>query len=250
MGYWPVVEDMMDSADILIVLMDARMPEMSRNSEIERKILKKGKESVDVFTKMDLITPANLKLLREKYPKSFFVSGTKNIGVSDLRRHLQIMAKRMGIEEPKIGVVGYPNLGKSALINALARRARAAVADMPNTTRGVQWVRAGGLRILDSPGVIPYEDKSTKLTILGSKHPEKISDPMHVALQIIRMFTASNKAGLEKAYNVEIKELTEPYDIMLEIGKKRGFLKKGGEVEETKTAITIVKDWQKGKLVL
>lgn len=250
MGYWPVVEDMMDSADILIVLMDARMPDMTRNSEIIRKILKKGKESVDVYTKMDLVSLENLKKLKEKFPHAFFVSGTKNLGVSDLRRHLQIMAKRMKIESPKVGVVGYPNLGKSALINALARRARAAVADMPNTTRGVQWVNAGGLRILDSPGVIPYEDKSTKLTLIGSKHPEKIGDPMHVALEIIRKFTSTDKTGLEKAYNVEIKQLTEPYDILLAIGRKRGFLKKGGEVEETKTAITIVKDWQKGKLIL
>ncbi len=250
MGYWPVVEDMMDSADILVVLMDARMPDMTRNSEIVRKILKKNKESVDVYTKVDLVSKENLKKLRETYPHAYFVSGTKNLGVSNLRRHLQIMAKKMKVENTKVGVVGYPNLGKSALINALARRARAAVADMPNTTRGVQWINAGGLRILDAPGVIPYEDKSTKLTLIGSKHPEKIADPMHVALDIIRRFTSTNKAGLEKAYDIEIKELTEPYDIMLAIGRKRGFLKKGGEVEETKTAITIVKDWQKGKMVI
>jgi len=250
MGYWPVVEDMMDSADIILVVHDARMPEMSRNKELERKIAKKAKIFIDVFTKMDIVSPHNLKGLREKYKDSFFVSGTKNLGVSNLRRHIQILAKRMKIEEPKIGVVGYPNLGKSALINALARRAHAAVADMPNTTRGVQWIKAQGLRIMDSPGVIPYEDKSSKLTILGSKHPEKISDPLQVALDVVQMFVSSNKAELERAYKIDIKELTEPYDILVEIGKKRGYLKKGGEIEEVKTAITIVKDWQKGKLVL
>jgi ribosome biogenesis GTPase A len=250
MGYWPIVEDLIDNSDILIFVLDARMPELSRNKELERKAIIKKKEVVCAYNKIDLVKEENIKLLKEKYPDSFFVSGTKNIGIRELRRHLQILGKKMKLESPRIGVVGYPNLGKSAIINALARGSRALVADMPGTTRGVQWVRVGSLRILDSPGVIPYEDKSSKLTLLGSKHPEKILDPTKVALEIIGMFVGKDKSVLEKAYKIEIKPLTEYYDILLEIGRKRGYLKKGGEVEETKTAITIVKDWQKGKLIL
>lgn len=250
MGYWPVVEDMIENADIIILVGDARMPDISLNKELIRKVHKHGKEIVIVFNKIDLLRKESLDELKSKEQDVFFVSGTQNIGISDLRKHLQILTKKMGIESPKIGVVGYPNLGKSAIINALARRARAAIADMPGTTRGVQWVKAGNLRILDSPGVIPYEDKSGKLVMLGSKHPEKIGDPVKSALDVIRMFISKNKSGLEERYNIKIEPLTESYNILLEIGKKRGYLKKGGEVDEMKTAITIVKDWQKGKITL
>lgn len=250
MGYWPIVEDLIDNADIFLLVLDARMPELSRNKELERKMLLKRKENIQVFNKIDLVNEKTMKELREKYPDSFFVSGTKNLGIGKLRRHLHILAKRLKIESPRIAVIGYPNLGKSAIINALARRARALVADMPNTTKGVQWINAGGLRILDSPGVIPYEDKSSKLVLLGSKHPEKIINPIKVALEVIEMFTSSNKKALEESYRIKIAPLTDPYEIFTEIGKKRGFLKKGGEVEENKTAITIIKDWQKGKLNL
>lgn len=250
MGYWPIVEDLIDNADILVLVLDARMPALSHNKELERKIRLKRKEAVYVYNKIDLIREDALKKLKQDYPDCFYVSGTKNLGIKDLRRNLQMLGKKMKLESPRVGVIGYPNIGKSAIINALARRARALVADMPGTTRGVQWVRSGNLRILDSPGVIPYEDKSMKLTLLGSKHPEKILDPVKVALEIIGMFVSKDKKVLEDAYSIEIEPLTEYYDILLEIGKKRGYLKKGGEVEETKTAITIVKDWQKGKLIL
>jgi len=248
MGFWPVVEDMIENSDIIVLVGDARMPELSLNKELIRKVHKHGKELVTAFTKIDIVNNKKLAELKIKYNDCFFVSGTKNIGISDLRRHLQILAKRNKIDEPKIGIVGYPNIGKSAIINAIARRARALVADMPGTTRGVQWVKSGNLRILDSPGVIPYEDKSNKLVMLGSKHPEKINDPVKSALEIIELFTSGDKRSLEARYNIKIEPLTDSYFILTEIGKKRGFLKKGAEVDETKTAIMIVKDWQKGKL--
>lgn len=250
MGYWPVVEDMIQNSDILVLVGDARMPEISVNKEVIRKVNKHKKELVVVFNKIDIVNPDKLKEIREKYKEYLFVSGIKNLGIRELRLHLQMLAKKLKINEPKIGVVGYPNIGKSAIINALARRARTLIADMPGTTRGVQWVKSGNLRILDSPGVIPYEDKSNKLVLLGSKHPEKIKDRVKVALDVIEMFTSSNKSALEEKYGVKIEPLTGSYDILIEIGRKRGYLKKGGEVDETKTAITVVKDWQKGKLIL
>lgn len=250
MGFWPVVENVIRNSDILLLILDARMPELSLNKELERKIRDTNKEIVYVYTKMDLLNKDSLAESRKKYSDGFFVSGTKNLGIGALRRHLQIMARRMKFENPRIGVVGYPNLGKSAVINALARRARAAIADLPGTTRGTQWIKAGGLLILDSPGVVPYQDKSSKLLLLGSKHAQATHQPAKTAIEIIDMFLKGNKTGLEQRYNIEIKDGTEAYDVLLEIGKKRGFLKKGGEVEETKTSIFIIQEWQKGKLVL
>lgn len=250
MGFWPVVENVIKNSDILILVLDARMPELSKNTELERKIRMYEKEMVFAYTKIDLLNRASVAALKKEHPNAFLVSGTKNLGIGKLRKHLQILSKRLKFENPRIGVVGYPNLGKSAIINALARRARALIADMPGTTRGTQWIKAGGLLILDSPGVIPYEDKSSKLILLGSKHPQQTNQPEKVAFDIIKMFIKKNKKALEDKYKLEIKDGMEEYDIMLEIGKKRGFLKRGGEVNETQTAISIITDWQKGKLIL
>lgn len=250
MGYWPVVENVLKNSDIVLLVLDARMPELSRNKELERKIINYGKELIYVYTKIDLLSPGLLSNLKKTYPDGYFVSGTKNIGIRELRRELQMTAKRMKLEMPRVGVVGYPNLGKSAIINALARRARALVADMPGTTRGTQWIRVGGLLVLDSPGVIPYEDKSTKLLILGSKHAHKTYMPEKVACDIIKMFLDGNRRSLFEKYKLTDTGQTDTYEIMVEIGKKRGYLKKGGEVDETKTAIAIITDWQKGKVML
>ncbi|MBM3232797.1 GTPase RsgA [Candidatus Pacearchaeota archaeon] len=247
MGFWGVVDDVVANADILVIVGDARMPEISINSELERKAKKHGKEVVIVFTKKDLATSERLEKAKKNFPEAFFVSGTQNEGVSELRMHLQITAKKMKIDEPRIGVVGYPNIGKSALLNALARRARALVADKPGTTRGVQWIKAGNLRILDTPGVIPYDDRSTKLVLLGSKHPDGISEPEKIAYEIVTMAKQSPGA-LKECYGIESTLLKDEQTLVEEIGKKRGFLKKGGIVDEKKTCIQIIRDWQKGKL--
>ena len=250
MGFWPVVENVLKNSDILLLILDARMPELSKNRQLEKKIIEQGKQLIVVYNKIDLINDADLKKLKIDYPNAFFVSGTKNIGIRELRKHLQILAKKLRFENPRIGVVGYPNLGKSAIINALARRARAAVADMPGTTRGTQWIKLSNFLILDSPGVIPYDDKSSKLLLLGSKHAYKTNQPEKIALQIIDMFLEKNKKSLQERYSITLNDKMTNYDIFLEIGKKRGFLKKGAEVDETKTAIFIIQDWQKGRVKL
>jgi len=251
MGFWPVVENVLKNSDIVLLVLDARMPELSRNKELERKIINFGKELVYVYTKIDILSPKVLADLRKKYPEGYFVSGTQNLGMGKLRKHVQILAKKLNVEMPRVGVVGYPNIGKSAIINAFARRARTLVADMPGTTRGTQWVRVGGLLVLDSPGVIPYEDKNSKLLILGSKHPHKTHQPEKIACDILQMFLdKGNRKGLFERYKVEDTGSDDLYEILIEIGRKRGYLKKGGEVDETKTAISIISEWQKGKIVL
>lgn len=249
MGFWPVVFDLIRNVDIVIVVGDARLPDVSVNMEVSKHSRKYGKEVVVVYTKRDLIGEERLATLKKLYPDALFVAGVKNEGVGALRRHLQILGKRLHLETPKIGVVGYPNIGKSALINALARGRRASVANQPGTTRGVQWVKAGGLCILDSPGVIPEEDKNRKLALLGSKTPDMLPAPEKHAFDILTMFLVKCPERLQTYYKLDHLE-TEPADLLLQIGKARQFLKKGGTVDEDRTARTILREWQTGKLQL
>lgn len=248
MGYWPVVKKVVKDSDVVLFVLDARMPEMSFNKELEKMVVKYGKEFVLVFNKIDLIPRRRLERLKRKFPDSFFVSGSKNIGMSRLKIGLLIRAKRNGILEPKIGVVGYPNTGKSSIINALAKSAKAKVSSSAGTTRNIQWIKAGSLKILDSPGVVPLEDREVSLGILGSKNPEKLKKPEKVVFNIIEMFVKSNINKLEEFYGIKVEKGEDVYEIMLKIGRRKQFLQKGGKVDENRTMFQIISDWQKGKL--
>lgn len=245
MGYWPVVKRVIKDSDIVLEIVDARMTHLSRNEEVERLIRRHNKKLIVVVNKIDLVSRDFLNKLRRENKDAFFVSGNKNIGLSNLKRGIMITAKRMKIEEPKVSVVGYPNVGKSAVINALSKRGKARVSERAGTTKGIQWIKAGSIRILDSPGVVPIEDNEIKLGVLGAKNPEKLRDPERVAFAIIRKILDFDRKILEEKYGISAEG--DEYDILVEIGVKKGFLIKGGRVDENRASYKIIKDWQKGE---
>ena len=247
MGFWGIVRRVVMESDIVLLILDVRMPELSRNKELEDIIMRYNKELILVFTKVDMVSPSYLNFVRRKYPNASFVSGARNIGINELKTDLLILAKRMKIKDPRIGVVGYPNVGKSAIINAIAKRARAKVSAKAGTTRGIQWIRVGDMKILDSPGVIPIVDDEVKLGILGSKNPEKLKNPERVASAIIKLFLDYDRSVFENCYDIKISDLDLVFE---EIAKKKRFLLKGGIIDERRAALAIIKDWQDGKLRL
>jgi ribosome biogenesis GTPase A len=248
MSFWVAAKHVINDADIILFVLDARMPEISLNEELKRFLYLKRKEIIFVYNKIDLIGENKLKELRKKYPDGAFVSGIKNIDVALLKKRLQILRKELNLEKARVGVVGYPNTGKSALINALAHRARATVAHYAGTTKGPQWVRVGpSLFIVDTPGVVQFDDRETKLGLLAAKNPEKLKNPGRTALEVINMCLESNKKALEEFYKIKIDN--ESVEEILEmIGKKRGFLLKGGIVDENRTIKQVIQDWQRGRL--
>lgn len=249
MTYWEVVKNIVRKADIIISVLDARMPELSRNQDLEILAAKNNKKLFLALNKVDLVSNAHLSFLKRRYQQAFFVSGSKNIGISRLRTAILIAAKRDKIENPKVGVVGYPNVGKSAIINALAHRAKAIVSATAGTTRGVQIISARNLQILDSPGVFPYGDDEIKLGILAAKNPEQLKNPELVACRIIERVLESNRNAIEDFYHIKIdEEMPDSYEILLQIGQQRKFLLKGGVADEHRAAMQVVRDWQTGKL--
>lgn len=248
MGFWPVVLNVLRNSDVILLLVDARMPEISRNSEIINKVeMMRGKRLIVIFNKSDLINRKEIDELKKEYPRAIFVSASKKIGIGNLKSVLKNMADNWDRDSLRVGVVGYPNIGKSTLINLLAPKARAKVSSVSGTTKETQWVRVGNIRYLDSPGVIPFGDKKTKLGLTASKNPHKIRNPERVAIDTIE-FLMSKKPGTIEAYYGAKGETS--YDIFESIGKAKGFLVKGGEVDENRTAIRIIDDWQKGKISL
>ncbi len=262
MGFWPVVLNVLRNSDVVLLLVDARMPEVGRNSEIVNKI-KEGKKLIYVFNKIDLVSKKDIEELRWEYPDGFFVSSTKRTGVQKLKRFLEELASRKGSLHReacfaetggksysrggslRVGIVGYPNIGKSTLMNLLAPGARAKVSRVSGTTRKTQWVRVGRLRIMDSPGVIPFGDSGTRAGVMSGKDAHKIKNPEKVAIRIIEFLIKKDVGILRRCYGVDGDDA---YDVFGAIGRKKGYLVKGGVVDENRTAIKVIDDWQKGRI--
>lgn len=249
MGFWTAVYPIIRESQILVLVVDARMPELSDNRELDTIVKRFRKPMLMVFNKIDLISQKDLHILREKNPDAFFVSGNKNIGLKNLKIALLRHGKEVGRIPLKVGIIGYPNVGKSSIINALAHRRHAIVTSVAGTTKGPQFIRVGDLKIIDSPGVIPYRDGETKLGIISAKNPEKMRNPERVVYGLLNLILSKNKSSLEEFYGVSLSS-DDAYEALLAIGRKRGFLKKGAIVDEVKTAIYIMHDWQKGKIRL
>ena len=256
MGFWPVVLNVLRNSDVVLLLVDARMPELTRNSEIIRKVESmKNKRLIVVFNKSDLVGRKEVEKLEREYPLAFFVSATKRTGVRDLMGTLENMAENWNRPSLRVGLVGYPNIGKSTLINLLVPGARAKVSSVAGTTKKTQWVRTGNLRIMDSPGVIPFGDGKIQMGMSSSKDPHKMRSPEKVALFLLgergnRQQVIGNRKRVEaikKFYGVGGESAEELFEA---IGRKRGFLVKGGEVDENRTAVRIVDDWQRGRINL
>ena len=248
MGFWPIVLNVLRNSDIVLLLVDARMPEITRNSEIIEKVeLMKGKRLLIIFNKSDLIGRKDVEKLKKEYPEAFFVSATKKIGVKNLKITLENMAENWNRPSLRIGLVGYPNIGKSTLINLLAPEAKAKVSSMSGTTKKTQWARSGRLRIMDSPGVIPFGDRKVQIGMTASKDPHKIKNPEKVAIRIIEFLMEKDVKLLKKYYNATGDDV---YEMFEDIGRKKGFLIKGGEVDENRIAIKVIDDWQKGRIKL
>ena len=248
MGFWPVVMNVLRNSDVVLLLVDARMPEISRNSEIVDKVESmRGKKLVLVFNKVDLIGKKDLVKLKGEYPDAFFVSATKGSGIGKLKSTLENMAENWNRPSLRVGIVGYPNIGKSTLINLLVPSARAKVSSVSGTTKETQWARTGRLRIIDSPGVIPFGDRKVQVGMTASKDPHKIRNPEKVAIRIIEFLMNKDAGILKRAYGAEG---ANAYDVFDDIGRKKGFLVKGGEVDENRVAIKVIDDWQKGKISL
>ena len=257
MGFWPVVMNVLRNSDVVLLLVDARMPEISKNAEIVFKVEVMGSKRLTfVFNKCDLVSRRGVDELKKEYPDAFFISSTKKTGVKDLRAMLDNMAANWNRSALRVGIVGYPNVGKSTLINLLAPAARAKVSSISGTTKKTQWVRSGKLRIMDSPGVIPFGDKAVGVGMTAAKDPHKIRSPENVALFLLREeerrgFGVSGFRGfgrveaIKKFYGIEGDSAEEIFEA---IGRKRGYLVKGGIVDEHRTAIKILEDWQRGRI--
>jgi ribosome biogenesis GTPase A len=275
--YWQKIRQMVSESDIVLEILDARLVELSRNEPLEKIFKEIGRPIIYVINKADLVSRKALEIATDKLKDEtkaevVYVSNRQTRTIKTLLTTIKKVFEIYGKREderynkftPKkqrqhrkakgdivVGVFGYPNVGKSSVINSLAFKKKAIVTSKAGTTHGAHWISAGSnIKMIDTPGVIPLEyNDELRLALIAAKNPEKIKERDVVAAKIIEMFIESNKQALEKFYNIKI-EREDSYDILEEIGEKKGHLKKGGVVDEQRTSTMIIRDWQQGKIKL
>lgn len=252
--YPKVVEKLIDSSDMILEVLDARFLKETRNIELENKIKDSGKILIFVINKSDLTKKIKKQELKDAKPY-VLVSAKQRKGIKDLRKRIKIESKKITktIDESgkiSIGIIGYPNTGKSSLINTLIGKSKAGTGSEAGFTKGVQKLKLSDeILLIDSPGVIPASDysaveqeKIAKQTKVGGRSFSQVKNPELVVANIMK----EHRGILEKHYKIRAKK--DPELLIEKLGRQKGFLKKGDEVNEDKTARLILKDWQMGKI--
>ncbi|AKB25577.1 GTPase YlqF [Methanosarcina sp. MTP4] len=252
-SYKLMVKGVIKKADVLLEVVDARFPDETRNSEVERNMVRAKKPFIIVLNKCDLVSNEKLEKSKARLSKiapTVFVSSKDKNGTTMLRHKILEVAS-IKDRDILVGALGYPNTGKSSVINGVTGRNKASTSAISGHTRGVQLVNAGSrIRFIDTPGVIPFDEHDEYVQgLLGVKDTTHLKDPIGVALKIIEKTCTENKKALETFYNVTI-EGQDSYDVLEMIGSQCNFLKKKGEVDEMRAAVRVINDWQQGKLVI
>ncbi|HLC85751.1 MAG TPA: GTPase [Candidatus Nanoarchaeia archaeon] len=245
--YWNIVDDVVRNSDIIIEVLDARFIEETRNRELEEKIRKQKKKLIYAINKSDLLKNVKIDDIRLNLKDYVFVSARENFGTTRLRALIRSLIVKKPVN---IGVVGYPNTGKSSLINALRQRSVARTSPVPGFTKGIQKIKIGeGVYLIDTPGVIHYKlENEVEQALINTKDISKIKDPEGVAIKIIELLCMNNNKIIEKVYSVKAKN--SPESILNDIARKFNWLVKGGEPNIDLASRRIIQDWQRGKISL
>jgi ribosome biogenesis GTP-binding protein ylqF len=247
--------------DLIIELVDARIPMSSRNPDIDE--LGKGKARIILLNKSDL-ADAGLNQEWESFfkEKGYFVqplnaksgAGIKNIQAlvqESCKEKIERDRKRGIINRPvRAMVVGIPNVGKSTFINSFAGKACAKTGNKPGVTKGKQWIRLNrNLELLDTPGILwpKFEDQKIgeHLALIGSINDE-ILHVDELAVALIRNLKNSYLDLLEKRYNITMDE--DAYDTLKKIAIARRCLQKGELPDVDRASSMLLEDFRSGKL--
>ncbi|MGV8141956.1 MAG: GTPase [Candidatus Woesearchaeota archaeon] len=241
-NYWKIVNEVIKKSDMIILVLDARYVDDTRNSELEDKIISSGKPILYVINKCDLADRGKLEKSKSLQP-SIYISATDHLGTTMLRHKILQISAHLPFSTIHVGIVGYPNVGKSSIINALKGKGAAKVSNVSGYTKHKQNIRISKkIMLIDTPGVIPYMEKDThKHALIGTINVVKVKNPDLMVISIIE----NNPGLIEELYGVKTHRNKEL--VLEDIAKKKGVLLKGGIPDIDRVSKIILQDIQKGK---
>ena len=252
--------------DLVIEVLDARIPLSSKNPDISK--LAKNKKRLTVLNKVDLADEREVENWKEYFIRNdisdyvLAISAEKGTNLNELKRIVDEIyieklekAKKKGLRKTEVRalIAGIPNVGKSKLINKFAGKTKARVGDKPGFTRGKQWVKASEkLELLDTPGVLwpKFDDPEVgySLAITGSIKDDILPIEEVVSVFIDRMRKTGKLDQLVKAYNLETDiENKENHEILDILEERLGIIKKE-ETNYNKVSRFLLRDYRGGKL--
>ncbi|MCI5902377.1 MAG: ribosome biogenesis GTPase YlqF [Blautia sp.] len=247
--------------DLIIELVDARVPLSSRNPDIDE--LGKNKARMILLNKSDLADEKQNEAWKEYFSSAGFhvvkVNSRSGAGMKNIQDTIQEACRekierdrRRGIKNRPIRamVVGIPNVGKSTFINTFAGKACARTGNKPGVTKGKQWIRLNkGVELLDTPGILwpkfEDEDVGIRLAFIGSIKDD-ILNLEELSLLLIRYLQGHYAGALQARYGVE--EDGEPLKVLGDIARVRGCIRKGEELDYGKVSALLFDDFRSGRL--
>ena len=247
--------------DLIIELVDARVPMSSRNPDIDE--LGRNKARLILLNKADLAEEARsdewVDFFKKKGYSAVKVNSKKGGGIKSIQSVIQEACREKTERDRKRGILnrpvramvaGIPNVGKSTFINALAGKACTKTGNKPGVTKGKQWIRLNkNVELLDTPGILwpKFEDQEVglKLAFIGSIKDE-ILQTEELAAELVKFLNSNYPGVLEEKYAVP--EVEDPYKCLHDIAESRHCLVRGSELDTEKAASILLDDFRAGKL--
>ena len=243
---WTGFRLLLRKCEVIIEVLDARDLEGTRVRKLEHWA---GRERlIKIANKIDLIGNETLKLIDKK---EYLPISSKSDHKNKERKKILNAILAKGKERPRVVVVGYPNVGKSTIINLLAGREVARATPIAGTTTNIQWIRLPyEILLIDSPGVFPEYEKRTELLRKGAINIDGLENFEFYALKVAQKCITDEKLSkwIEKYFDMKLKS-DKPEELIEEIAKRRKLLLKGGALNINEASKALLRAFSKAPVL-